>query len=119
MVRREDNLVDNTKFRENAPGFAIVRNPGVTMLWFTREYEVYDDGKGKPLIQMGRPSGVEWYCRGRAATREEVEESIANGIGMLEAAARSEPGGIEGLTKMRKRFEKLLPAIRTCHVNAC
>jgi hypothetical protein len=109
MVRREDDVVNNTKFREAAPGFAITRNPGVTMLWFTREYEVIDDGKGKPLIQMGRPAGVEWYREGRLATREEVEESIDNGIGALETLARMQEGGMEALSRQRMRFEKLLP----------
>jgi hypothetical protein len=109
MVRRQDDLINNTSLRDNAPGMAIVRNPGVTMLWFTREYEVFNGGKGQPLIQMGRPTGVEWYCRGRKATREEVEESIANGIGALEALARTEEGGIAALRKARERFEKYLP----------
>jgi hypothetical protein len=110
MVRHEDDLVNNTKNRDNAPGFMITRNPGVAMLWFTREYEVFNDGKGRPLITMGRPSGVEWYCQGRLATREEVEDSIDNGIGALEAMARTEPGGMEELTRRRNKFMKFLPA---------
>ena len=110
MVRREDGLIDNAKCREHAPGLMITRNPGVTMLWFTREYEVFNDGKGNPLLQMGRPSGVEWFCHGRPATREEVEESIANGIGALEAMARTEPGGMEELRKAQQRFQKYLPS---------
>jgi hypothetical protein len=59
---------------------------------------------------MGRPSGVEWYCRGRAATREEVEDSIDNGIGALEALARTEEGGMAELNRHREKFQKLLPA---------
>lgn len=109
MVRRQDDLVDNEKFREAAPGFAIARNPGVTMIWITREYEVFPDGMGQHLIQMGRPHEVEWYCYGRPATRAEVEQSIENGIGALEAMARQEPGGMDELTKKRRQFQKLLP----------
>jgi hypothetical protein len=110
MVRRQDELLDNEKFREQAPGFAIARNPGVVLIWITREYEVFPDGMGGQLIMMGRPHEVEWYCRGRAATRAEVDESIENGIGALEAVARTEVGGLEALAKARKKFEKLLPA---------
>jgi hypothetical protein len=109
MVRREDDLINNAKFRDGAPGVAIARNPGVAMLWFTREYELFNDGKGRALILMGRPSGVEWYCYGRAATRDEVEESIDNGIGALEAMARTEPGGMEDLARKRQRFQRWLP----------
>lgn len=110
MVRREDELVNNTVTRENAPGKAILRNPGVTMLWFTREYEVFDDGAGKPLIQMGRPYAVEWWAHGRIATREEVQESIDGGLPALEAIARTEEGGIEALRQYIARFQKWLPA---------
>jgi hypothetical protein len=109
-VRREDELINNATTRDGAPGFCITRNPGVTMLWFTREYELFPDGRGRYLIMMGRPSGVEWYCRGRAATREEVEDSIDNGIGALEALARTEEGGMAELNRHREKFQKLLPA---------
>jgi hypothetical protein len=109
MVRREDDLVNNPKLREMAAGMAITRNPGVTLLWFTREYEVFNAGGGKPLIQMGRPSGVEFYCEGRRATLDEIDDSIAGGIGALEAVARTEPGGIEALRKAEEKFRKLLP----------
>lgn len=109
MVRREDEVINNASIRDGAPGFAITRNPGVAMVWFTREYEFFPDGRGRMLIQMGRPSGIEWYCRGRAATREEVEESILGGIGALEAVARSEPGGMEELRKRQDWFQKFLP----------
>jgi hypothetical protein len=108
MVRRQDEVINNASTRNAAPGHALIRNPGVAMVWITREYEVFDDGRGKPLIQMGRPHEVEFYCRGRAATRAEVEQSIENGIGALEMIARSEPGGMEELAKLRKRFQKML-----------
>lgn len=109
MVRREDETINNASLRDVAPGFAIVRNPGVAMVWITREYEFFPDSKGRALIMMGRPHEVEWYCRGRAATRAEVQESIDNGIGALEMMARTEPGGMEHLNKARSQFQKLLP----------
>lgn len=109
MVRREDDVMNNAFLRENAAGHALSRNPGVAMLWFTRQYEVFDDGHGKPLIQMGAPVAVEWWCEGRVATREEVEESIGGGLPSLEAVARTEEGGLAALGRNVKQFQKWLP----------
>jgi hypothetical protein len=110
MVRREDGLADGVK--ENVAGFAIRRNPGVAMLWFTREYEVFrvPEGAGAGwLIQMGEPDKVEWWREGREATRAEVMESIETGLPNLEAIARTEQGGIAALQAARQRFERYLP----------
>ncbi len=112
MVRREDEKINNTQMRESAAGFAITRNPGVVMLWITRQFEVYPDGLGKggKLIQMGEPESVEWYAEGRFATRAEVMASIESGLPNLEALARQEQGGLEALQQAQKRFEKWIPA---------
>lgn len=115
MVRREDGLTSEEM--NSAAGHGLKRNPGVTMLWNTRNYEVFDVGRkfhGKPygeyLITMGEPESVDWMACGRAATRVEVIESIDSGIPNLEAMARLEKGGIEALQKARVRFERWLPA---------
>jgi hypothetical protein len=108
MVRREDDVINNARLREEAAGLAITRNPGVTMLWITREYEVFKTETG-PLIQMGEPESVEWWACGRRATRDEVIQSIETGIPNLEAIARLETGGLEFLRKNRDSFEKWLP----------
>jgi hypothetical protein len=109
MVRREDAVVNNETCRESAPGFAITRNPGVAMLWVTREYEVFPDGRGGRLIQMGKPRRVEWYKEGRPATRAEVQASIDTGLPALEALARQEKGGLAHLQKAVERFQPYLP----------
>jgi hypothetical protein len=109
MVRREDEQLNNANFREQAAGMAITRNPGVTMLWVTRQFEVFNDGRGRPLIQMGEPERVEWWASGRAATREEVLASIESGLPNLEAVARMEKGGMEALERYKQRFEKWIP----------
>jgi hypothetical protein len=112
MVRREDAVVDNAKFREETAGFAIARNPGVTMLWITRSYEVFRDpvhADRRYLIQMGEPERVEWCKEGRPATRAEVDESIATGLPNLEALARTERGGLEALDHCVRRLERWLP----------
>ena len=110
MVRREDERINNAHLRDAAPGHAITRNPGVAMLWITRQYEVFNDGRGNPLIQMGEPDSVEWYARGRVATRAEVQESIDTGLPLLEGIARTETGGLEALGRYVERFQRWLPA---------
>jgi hypothetical protein len=110
MVRREDDAINNGQLTKNAAGFAIARNPGVSMLWITRQFEVFDDGRGGKLIQMGEPESVEWYACGKPATRAEVVESIESGLPNLEAMARLEAGGMEALERYRRRFEKWVPA---------
>ncbi len=111
MVRREDEVINNAQLREKAAGFAISRNPGVAMLWTTRQFEVFPDGRSHGyLIQMGEPSSVEWLACGRAATREEVLASIESGLPSLAAIASQEKGGLEALREFRARFEKWIPA---------
>jgi hypothetical protein len=107
MVRREDELTDQV--RGNVAGISLSRNPGVVMLWHTRTYDVFPDGKGGRLLHMGEPERVEWYAEGRAATRAEVMASIESGLPALESLARLEKGGLEHLEKSTRRFEKYLP----------
>ena len=108
MVRREDEVINNSRLRENAAGMALARNPGVAMLWITRQFEIFEAGKGA-LIQMGEPESVEWYANGRPATRAEVMASIDSGLPNLEAIARTEHGGMEALAKYIARFQRWIP----------
>ena len=80
------------------------------MLWITRQFEVFDDGHGKPLIQMGEPDSVEWWARGKPATRQQGQASIESGLPNLEAIARTQKGAMEELGKYIARFEKWIPA---------
>jgi hypothetical protein len=109
MVRREDEAINNEALREQGRGLPLARNPGVTLLWITKGYEVFDPGNGGRLITMGEPERVEWYREGRTATRAEVEESIASGLPSLEVAARSQPGAMAALERAIQRFERWLP----------
>src|SRR5436190_5515495 len=43
MVRRQDELVNDEQARENVAGCPIMRNPGVVLLWITRQYEIFPD----------------------------------------------------------------------------
>ncbi|MBO0887465.1 hypothetical protein J2P12_00030 [Candidatus Bathyarchaeota archaeon] len=102
QVRREDGL----KEAIDAPGFALLRNPGVTMLWTTKTYSLFDDGKGRPLIHMGDPEAVEWYAQGRPATREEVLSSIQSGMPALMTLAMQQEGAVKYLINTREEFER-------------
>jgi hypothetical protein len=108
-VRREDEVLNNASARAKVPGLMIARNPGVAMLWITRQFEVFYDHKREPLIQFGEPESVEWYAEGRRATRAEVQESIDSGLPALVAIAQTEPGSMAFLDKAVARFQKWLP----------
>jgi hypothetical protein len=112
MVRREDDTLNRANLEDNSAGFAISRNPGVSMLWTTRTFDVFrPDKTGGYLITMGTPEQIEWYAEGHIATRTEVEASIESGIHNLEVLAAREAGGLEHLTKCRIRLEQYLPNV--------
>ncbi len=108
MIRRTDEKI--TGDEPCVGGFGLKRNPGVSMLWTTRVYDVFNDGKGGKLINMGEPESVEWWFRGRPATREEVVESVETGIPSLAVIAQQQEGGLRYLRELREKFEKFLPA---------
>lgn len=90
-------------------GIALLRNPGVTMLWTTRDYSPFPDGKGGMLLHMGEPTAVEWWANGRAATPNEVTISIETGLPALVALAKLQLGGLKHLDDAIDRFSKWLP----------
>lgn len=110
-VRREDERITNAHLRETSAGCALARNPGVMALWTTRSFEVFDDGQGKPLFQIGEPESVKYFREGREATPEEVRTSVDSGLPNLEAMAQGQPGAMEALNRAIKRAEKYLPQI--------
>lgn len=107
MVRREDEV---TAQCQSIGGVSIRRNPGVVCLWFTRDYKVFRDNEGKPLIQVGEPDHIEWYAEGRKAKRAQVLESIRTGLPFLEEMATGEgPEAVRELRRMMYAAGKLLP----------
>lgn len=95
MIRREDGLSED--ILKNAAGIMVRRNPGSTLLWFTRRYEVIPvnaipeaGARAGILFRMGRAFKTEWYCKGRPATRAEVLESITTGLPLLRDANRKQ-----------------------------
>jgi hypothetical protein len=87
MVRREDEeLLNNATMA----GIPLMRNPGVTLLWWTAKYDVFTPPTGGRLIHIGDPERVAWYAEGRLATRAEVLRSIETGMPALREAAEQE-----------------------------
>ena len=104
-LRRDAGLPDEVR---SVGGIGIARNPGVAMLWTTREFHVARVDNGY-IIKMGEPIRVEWYAQGRAATRAEVDESIRTGLPALQQIADQQQGAPELLRQYVERFARYLP----------
>jgi hypothetical protein len=104
--RRDDNLPSG-----EIAGVAIMRNPGVTLLWTTKKPSVKRDPRGAMLFDIGDPEHVEWYAEGRPATRDEVMHSIETGLPELEKLAEMQGRGAKRqLESFVKRAMPLVPA---------
>lgn len=91
-------------------GIPILRNPGAAALYVTRSYKVAKV-TGGILFDMGPPEEVAWWAEGRAATRAEVEHSIATGLPLLQAEADKDGVAAHALLMNQVALAmKLLPA---------
>lgn len=109
-MRRDDNGLPGIE-NSSPGGIAVAHNPGATAIWVTRSYSVFADGRGGSLFEIGDPTQVHWYCKGRKATRAEVDTAIAKGLPLLRReAAKEGPEAIADLDKYIARASKLLPA---------
>lgn len=120
MHRREDEEINRVK--KAAPGLMVERNPGVTLLWFTRTYELQrvqampEHGVAAGyLFNMGKPFMAEWYAYGRPATRAEVMESINTGLPIFHEANRKQGIDVDaGEAEIKRRLaetQRLLPKL--------
>jgi hypothetical protein len=107
MVRRENGLPEDA---HNPAGEAILRNPGATLLWTTKGFEMFSDGKGGQLIRIGSPIATEWWAEGKAATRAQVERSVDTGLPILLAMCSS-PAETNELLRRHRDMMKIYPAI--------
>lgn len=115
MERREDEF---TAQASPVPGFMIRRNPGVTLLWTTRSYDLFDDGKGGVLLSIGDPTCLEWYAKGRPATRDEVVESVLTGLPILtDIAAQEGPDALLDLERRATWLESQYPPLKSFLTN--
>jgi hypothetical protein len=91
-------------------GHMLRRNPGVTLLWTTRDYTLFDDGRGGTLIEIGEPTHVEWWSMGKPATLAQVEESVRTGLPALQELADAESKEARAeLDAMVLAFERFYP----------
>jgi hypothetical protein len=108
MTRRDTDLPD--EFLAQPSGIPIYRNPGVAALWVTRSYNHVFDDMGGFIFRMGPAERVEWYSEGRAATRQEVMDSVETGFPTLAKAAEQDgPKAIKELKRLYQEMVKLLP----------
>ncbi len=109
--RRDNDKPDGIVELKDGPGFAIKRNPGVTLLWTTRKYTRFSDGKGGMLFHTCEPLAVEWWAEGRPATRAQVEASITSGLPALEKLADQQAGARGMLAVKVKQLQRYLPLV--------
>lgn len=102
--RREAHMPEGSC---DPPGIFIKRNPGVSLVWVTREYRISRHVDGE-LFRLGEPSATLWYANGRRATREEAQASIDSGLPILREAAAAE-NALPELERMIEAVEPLLP----------
>jgi hypothetical protein len=113
MVRRDMDpaTVEHHDLNVNPAGIALTRNPGVTLLWTTHTFRPFRvDGtipgaQAGLLIHVGDPLAIRAYRAGQAATREDVDESIANGLPALRVMAES--GGAESIAALNECVVRL------------
>ena len=94
----------------SAPGTMIKRNPGCVCLYETPLAKAFDDGMGGWLIRLDAPARVDWWAKGRTATRAEVMESIDSGYPILmDVAVKDGREAVVTLERQRTLALKLVP----------
>jgi hypothetical protein len=95
------------------PGGMAQHNPGVCVVWATPTFKptLHRDGKTH-LYQLGPASRVAWYAEGRAATREEVLESLEAIFAEYRPKAQAAgPAALEQLAVYEARALALVPEV--------
>lgn len=116
MVRREHGMPTG----HIAPaGVMISRNPGAVAVWAVRrqDWDMFRVGAAHGassgvLFNIGdAPRRIEWYARGRKATRDEASAALDSGLPLLvEAASVDGPEALHELTRLHQQAIDLLPA---------
>ena len=94
------------------PGHMIMRNPGVVAVYvcrYNRAFTVKRMPDGLLFDLGASPLFVEWWARGRRATRAEVMASIDSGMPELTDLAQNEPGGLNQLNGQYRAAMALVP----------
>src|SRR5262245_27201424 len=111
-VRNERDMPEEAA---DPAGDMLRRNPGVSLLWTTKSYKPFraplPSGGYGVLFQVGEPTKLSFWCKGRAATREELQASISSGYPQLRALAEAERGGLAALQRSCARFDALIDQV--------
>jgi hypothetical protein len=114
MRRRESGLPEDYT---EAGGKTIRRNPGVALVYVTRDWKPFrvPPGMGEEgiLFELGDPTETLWYAEGREATRAEVMASIESGLPLLRQEAERDPdnpaGAVAELDRQYAVAMRLIP----------
>lgn len=92
------------------PGVMIERNPGVILLWTSRQWGLVQAPNGT-LFSIGEPVDISWWAEGREATPAEILESFESGLPTLMGYAKLEgERAVAALNAQVATARKLLPA---------
>jgi hypothetical protein len=108
---RRRNEAGLDEIEHKVDGIMIARNPGAIALWESAFRPFKVDDKGGWLIKLAEPHRVDWWAKGRQATRAEIEEAIATGYPELMKRAVGEgPESVAELEHMHADAMRFLPA---------
>lgn len=95
----------------DAAGCMIRRNPGVMVLWTTRDYKIFiPRGDRMPLFKLGDPTDCEWWTEGRIANLSEVQAAFDGGLpALVSVAEREGAAAVQALEQACERVKPLLP----------
>jgi hypothetical protein len=105
--RRDERGLEEIEHKVD--GIMIARNPGAIALWESayRPFKVHNGW----LIRLGEPHRVDWWAKGRQATRAEIEDAIATGYPeLMKMAERDGPDAVAELKTAHRDAMRFLPA---------
>lgn len=91
------------------------RNPGVVALWTTKTFKIQPASDGKQLIVVSDPVAVDWYAKGKPASRAAVKESLDAGLPLIYGPLSAEPlklqriAGLVAFENAYAKAQKYLP----------
>jgi hypothetical protein len=107
--RMRRNPTTPEEHKQPPAGAMIERNPKVSLIWVTHDYQLVGDRRGGELFRVGAPVEVTFWREGRIAKRAEILESMESGIPILRDMAASE--GRQALADLELQYRKALELV--------
>ena len=101
--------------KANPGGEMIERNPGVSLLWITKNWKVFKVPNGR-LISLGEPTECLFFSQGRLATKDEVLHSVSTGLPLLQDIADKE--GVLAQWELARQVAKFTPLLERAFAGA-